>query len=453
MKNIRIMLFSSLLVAAFAMMIFVPSAAQTEGEGKTVYFVPVEETVERGLESFLSRAIETAEEESVDHIVLEMNTPGGRVDAAGEIAKVVRETEIPTTAYVVREAMSAGAYISLNANEIVMQPGTEMGSAQVIDGTGNAAEDKAQSAWLGNMRSAAEINDRDPQVALAMADPSIEIEELNLAEGELLTLTASEAVSVGYAEAIAADREELLEYLGLEGAEVQEFELSFAERIARIVTHPVVIPILLSVGGLGLVLELYSPGFGIPGIMGASALFLFFFGHTVAGFAGWEALILFIVGAGLLVLEVFSPSFGLFGILGLGAILTSLIMSSFSTVNILISFVIAVLVTITGMIILMKYIDRAGPMKRVVLNDATTTELGYISSNSRDDLAGKTGESLTVLRPSGSAMINDERLDVVSEGGYIEQGRKIKVVSVSGSKIVVRETRTEDKDNKKEENE
>lgn len=453
MRNVRITLFSSLLIAAFMIMIFIPAPVDGEGEGKTVYFVPVEETVERGLESFLGRAIETAENEEVDHIVFEMNTPGGRVDAAGEIAKLVRETEIPTTAYVVREAMSAGAYISLNADEIVMQPGTEMGSAQVIDGTGNAAEDKAQSAWLGNMRSAAELNERDEQIALAMADPSIVIEELNLEEGQLLTLTASEALSVGYAEAIASDREELLDYLGLENANIEEFELSLSEQIARIVTHPVVIPILLSVGALGLMIELFSPGFGIPGLLGAFSLFLFFFGHTVAGFAGLEALILFIVGAGLLVLEVFSPSFGLFGILGLGAILTSLIMSSFSTVNILISFVIAILVAIAGMAVLMKNVDRSTTMKRMILNDATTTEQGYISNVSREDLIGKTGEALTVLRPSGSATIGEERLDVVSDGGYIEQGRNIKVVSVSGARIIVREETADRKNNLKEEDE
>ncbi|WP_343033639.1 nodulation protein NfeD [Alkalicoccus luteus] len=446
MKNWRLLLYSILLTAGVLMLIFPVSSAQEQGSGETVYFVPVEETVERGLQAFMKRAVESAEEQGVDHIVFELNTPGGRVDAAGEIARTIRETEIPTTAFVVREAMSAGAYISLNADEIVMQPGTEMGSAQVIDGTGSAADDKAQSAWLANMRSAAELNERDPVYALAMADPSIEIEELGLDEGELLTLTASEAESVGYAEAVVNNREALLEYLNMENAQVEEFELSAAEQIARIVTHPIVIPILLSVGSLGLILELYSPGFGIPGIMGASALFLFFFGHTVAGFAGWEAMILFIVGAGLLVLEFFSPSFGIFGILGLGAILTSLILSSFSTLYIIISFVIAIIVTIAGMLILMKYIDRAGPMKRVVLQDATTTELGYISNETRNELEGQTGTSLTVLRPSGSAMIGEERLDVVSEGGYIEQGRKIKVIAVSGSRVVVRDMTSDETD-------
>ncbi|CAM3795329.1 NfeD family protein [Alkalicoccus chagannorensis] len=444
MKNVRLLLYALMMAAGLSLFLFTSSTAQEGTSGEAVYFVPVEDTVEQGLESFLKRAVNTAEEEQVDHIVFEMNTPGGRVDAAGEIAEAIRNTEIPTTAFIVREAMSAGAYISLNADEIIMRPGTEMGSAQVVDGTGSAADDKAQSAWLGNMRSAAELNDRDPAVALAMADPSREIEELDLGEGELLTLTASEAERVGYAEAVLESREDVLSYLDMEDAQIMEFELSFAEQIARWVTHPFVIPFLLTLGGVGLAIELFSPGFGIPGILGASSLFLFFFGHTVAGFAGWEALILFIVGAGLLVLEVFSPSFGIFGILGLGAVLASLVLSSFSTANILISFSIALIVTAAAMALLIKYMDRAGPFKKMILHEEAGNEKGYVSSDTRKDVEGKTGTALTVLRPSGSARIGEERLDVVSEGGYIEQGSKIQVVSVSGSRIVVRDISGED---------
>ncbi|PRO65101.1 NfeD family protein [Alkalicoccus urumqiensis] len=436
MKQVRVLIYFILMAAGIFMLL---PAGAADTHNSVVYTVPVEETVERGLSAFLERAVEEAEEAGADHIIFEMNTPGGRVDAAGDIARTIRESEIDTTAFVVQEALSAGAYISLNADQIIMEPGTEMGSAQVIDGSGNAAETKAQSAWLANMRNAASQNDRDPVYAEAMADPSVVIEELNVGEGELLTLTAAEAEEVGYAEAVLDSREEVLSFLGLEDAEVVEFELSPAEQIARIVTHPVIIPILLSIGGLGLVLELYSPGFGIPGILGAGSLFLFFFGHTVAGFAGWEALILFIVGAGLLALEVFSPSFGIFGILGIGAVLTSLILSSFSTVNILISFVVALLVTIAGMVLLMKYADRAGPMKRVVLQDATTSEQGYLSNETRTDLDGAEGTAVTVLRPAGTGQFGEERLDVVSEGGYIEQGRKIKVISSRGSRVVVRE--------------
>ncbi|WP_306807443.1 NfeD family protein [Halalkalibacter krulwichiae] len=298
----------------------VHSEREASGE-ELIYYIPVEQTVERGLEAFMARSFANAIEEGASHIILEMDTPGGAVDAAGNIALLIQETDIPVITYVKNKAISAGAYIALNTDEIVMAPGATMGSAAVIDGAGNAAEEKTQSYWLSEMRSAAELNGRDPQYALAMADNRIDLPELNAPEGELLTLTAQQAMQVGYAEAIASNRGELLEYLELENAVEIEMQVSFSEQIARFVTHPVVIPILLSIGSLGLVLELYSPGFGVPGIMGISALLLFFFGHMFAGFAGWESMILFVVGFLLIIVEIFVPGFGIFGLLGIGAII------------------------------------------------------------------------------------------------------------------------------------
>ena len=220
--------------------------AFSEGKGKTVTFIPVENEVERGLESFLERNIKEAEKNGTDHIVLEIYTPGGRVDAALHIAKLMRETKIPITAYVVKNAFSAGAYIALNADEIVMKPSTTIGSAAVIDQQGNTAGKKAESAWKAEMLAAADLNERNPLYAEAMVSPNVEIPELHLKKGELLTLTAREAIKVGYAEKIAEDREELLAYLGLEDAKIIDAKPTLADKIARFVTNPVVVPILLS---------------------------------------------------------------------------------------------------------------------------------------------------------------------------------------------------------------
>lgn len=406
-----------------------------------VYYIPVEQAVERGLEAFIKRSINEALEEGVDHIVLEINTPGGAVDAAGNIAQIIRSTPIPITAYIVNDAISAGAYIALNANQIVMAPSSTIGAAGVIDSAGNAADKKTQSYWLSEMKAAAELNGRDPLYALAMADASIDLPEYRAPKGEFLTLTEKEALEVGYAEAIAKDREELLQFLGLENAIERETEVTFAEKIARFVTHPIVIPILLSIGSLGLVLELYSPGFGVPGIMGISALFLFFFGHLFAGFAGMESIILFIVGIVLILIEIFMPGFGIFGILGIGSIIASMLLASFSITRMIIAILIAVIVTTIGAIMMFKYFGNRGPMKKIVLSSATTTEEGYVANVTRDDLLGKVGMALTPLRPSGTAIIENERLDVVSEGSYIEKDKQIKVVYASGAKIVVREVK------------
>lgn len=406
-----------------------------------VYYIPVEQAVERGLEAFIKRSINEALEEGADHIVLEINTPGGAVDAAGNIAQIIRSTPIPITAYIVNDAISAGAYIALNANQIVMAPSSTIGAAGVIDSAGNAADKKTQSYWLSEMKAAAELNGRDPLYALAMADASIDLPEYRAPKGEFLTLTEKEALEVGYAEAIAKDREELLQFLGLENAIERETEVTFAEKIARFVTHPIVIPILLSIGSLGLVLELYSPGFGVPGIMGISALFLFFFGHLFAGFAGMESIILFIVGIVLILIEIFMPGFGIFGILGIGSIIASMLLASFSITRMIIAILIAVIVTTIGAIMMFKYFGNRGPMKKIVLSSATTTEEGYVANVTRDDLLGKVGMALTPLRPSGTAIIENERLDVVSEGSYIEKDKQIKVVYASGAKIVVREVK------------
>ena len=442
-KQKRILIFLSFIAWAI---IIIPLQSNVYGEGRTplVYYIPVEQAVERGLEAFINRSINSAIEEGADHIVLEINTPGGAVNAAGNIASILRGTKIPITAYVTKEAISAGAYISLNADQIVMAPGTTMGSAAVIDSAGNAAEEKTQSYWLSEMRASAELNNRDPIYALAMADAQVDLPEYGAEKGRLLTLTASQALEVGYAEAIAVDRSELLSFLGLENAREQEMEVTFAEQLARFVTHPIVIPILLSIGSLGLVLELYSPGFGIPGIMGLSALLLFFFGHLFAGFAGLESIILFVVGIVLILIEIFIPGFGIFGVLGIGSIIGSMVLASYSTVNMLISILIAVVVTTIVSILVFKYFGYRGPMKKMVFTGATTTEEGYISNVTRAELIGQYGETITPLRPAGSAVFGHERLDVVSEGGYIEQGKKIKVVYTYGSRVVVREVKEQE---------
>ncbi|WP_017728394.1 NfeD family protein [Halalkalibacterium ligniniphilum] len=444
-RNARMLGFIACILIAFLLL---PFQLLAQGEMRTldqslVYYIPVEQEVERGLEAFLQRSITSAVEEGADHIVLEINTPGGRVDAANNMANIMRNTEIPITAYVTNDAISAGAYIALNADQIVMAPGATMGSAAVIDGAGNAADEKTQSYWLAEMSAAAELNDRDPKYALAMADRSIEIPELGVTSESLLTLTASQALEVGYAEAIAADRGELLEFLELENAFEQEMEVSFAEQIARFVTNPIIIPILLSIGSLGLVLELYSPGFGVPGIMGISALLLFFFGHLIAGFAGFEAIILFVVGFLLILVEVFVPGFGIFGILGIAGIIGGMLLASFSTAWMTVSILISAVITTVVSIITFRYFGTRGPWKKMILTDSTSSEKGYISNVTRSEIVGLEGESLTPLRPSGSGVFGDERLDVVSEGGYIERGRKIKVVYTSGSRIVVREVKAE----------
>lgn len=431
-----------ILLTLLVIFIFLPTftnKAHGEGTGKLVYVIPIEREVERGLEAFLKRTTNEAIESNADHIIFEINTPGGRVDSAGQIAELLQGLEIPNTSFIVNEALSAGSYIALNTDTIYFRPHATMGASGVITGDGNAADEKAQSAWLAAMRSAAESKGRDPLYAAAMADPSIDLPEYGAPEGKYLTLGPNEAVEVGYAEGIVNHRTELLAELDLTNATIVETETTLAEEVARFLTHPTVIPILLSIASLGLVLELYSPGFGIPGTMGIIALILFFYGHIVAGLAGMEAIILLVVGIILIVLEFFLPG-GIAGLLGIGAVLGSLFMSGYDLGHMALSISISFIIAVIAAIFLYRRIGAdKGLFRHIILKDQTTTELGYVSSVNRLELIGMEGVALTPLRPSGTGSFGDEYIDIVSEGSFIDKGKKIKITKVEGMRIVVRE--------------
>jgi membrane-bound serine protease (ClpP class) len=440
LKGIR--LIRGLLLFAALFLLAIPHAG---ADGGKVYHVPLENEVERGLYEFLDRSFGEAEKAGAETIILEINTPGGFVDAAGRIAKLMDETELHTIAYINRDALSAGAFLALHADEIYMDPNGRIGAAQVIDQSGNAAGDKANSAWLASMKAAAESSgqDRDPKYALAMADASIDLPEYRAGEGKLLTLSADEALEVNYSEGTVSSFDELLSTAGLEGAEVVKMNETFSEKLARFITNPVVVPILLSIAGLGLVVELYSPGFGIPGSMGVGALLLFFYGHLVAGLAGYESLLLFLAGVGLLIAELFVPG-GILGIIGAVAMVAGIIMAGADPAWMAISVITALVITILGMVIMMKFFGkRLHLLNRIILRDATDTESGYVSNANRLELIGRTARSVTPLRPSGTAELDGEYLDVVSEGRFIGKDQNVKITKVEGSRIVVREATDE----------
>ncbi|MGY0692879.1 NfeD family protein [Virgibacillus sp. FSP13] len=410
-----------------------------DGNGKLVYVIPIEHEVEKGLESFLTRATEEAENEGADHIIFEIDTPGGRVDAAGQIAELLQNLKTPTTGYIVNQALSAGSYIALNTDSIYMKPQATMGASGVINQDGTAADKKAQSAWLSAMKSAADSKGRDPLYAAAMADSNIDLPDYGAPKGEFLTLDPSSAVEVDYSQGTIEDRVELLKALGLNKATVVEIEPTLSEKLARFLTNPIVVPILLSLASLGLIVELFSPGFGVPGIMGLLSLVLFFYGHIVAGLAGFEAIFLLILGIILIIAEFFVPG-GIVGLLGIGSILGSLFLSGQDIGHMAMSVSIALIIAIVAAVILFKMMGMdKGFFRHVILKDTTSTELGYVSSTNRLELIGLEGKTVTPLRPSGAALFDEERIDVVSEGSFIQKDKFVKIVKVEGVRVVVRE--------------
>ncbi|MBA9025482.1 NfeD family protein [Peribacillus huizhouensis] len=437
MRIWRSVLIGLLFLVVTSLLIIQPT--NVKAEDGIVYLVPIKDTVEDGLYAFIDRALTTAEENGAKVVIFEVDTPGGAVNSATRIGKRMQNTPVATVAYVNNRALSAGAYISLNTDKIYMAPNATMGSAAVIDAAGNAASLKAQSAWVAAMKTAAEQNGRDPIYAQAMADVDINLPEYDAGKGKLLTFTAGQAKKAGYSEGTVSTKSELYKFLGVEDASIQSIDESIAEKIARFLTNPFVIPVLLLIAGIGIVMELFTPGFGIPGTTGLIALLLYFYGHFVAGLAGYEVLVLFISGVLLCILELFIPG-GIVGALGMAAVIVSLFLASNSPVQLGISLLVALAVSILVFILLVKVFGKEMKFfRKIVLKDSTSSEQGYISNVSRIELVGMEGITLVDLRPSGTAEINGERLDVVSEGSFISKNSKVKVVKAEGSRIVVRE--------------
>ncbi|MDN7240434.1 nodulation protein NfeD [Planococcus sp. N028] len=426
-------------VFVFLLMSFLLFLPFIHAETPKVYVIPIEAEVERGLQSFIERGIEEAEDAGADAIIFDIDTPGGFVQAADGIARLMGDTKLETIAFVNPDALSAGAFLALNSDEIYMHPSGRMGAAQVIDQAGNAAGAKANSAWLSSMKIAAESAGRNPQYALAMADASIAVPDLQTGDGKLLTLSASEAERVKYSEGTVSSIEELLALKNYENAELVSVNETLSEKLARFLTNPVVVPILLSIAFLGMILELFTPGLGIPGIIGLSSLMLFFYGHLVAGLAGYETVVLLIIGFALLATEFFVPG-GIIGFLGLSAILGSILLAGEDFQTTALAILIALLVATVGMVILLKFFGkRLHLFNRIILMDATDTESGYVSNVNRLELIGQTAVTMTALRPSGTIVLNDERIDAVSEGRFVGPGKNVKIIKVEGSRIVVRE--------------
>lgn len=444
-SRIRLRQIAAMLLLALITIVYIgplkPASAANIG---SVYVIPVDQQIERGLTSFMIRGFNEAKQMEAGLIVLEINTPGGLVDSAGEIAQLMQSTTIPIVAYITGDAASAGSYIALNADKIAMARGSMMGAAYMVDMMGNPVEDaKMVSWWKSKMASAAQAAGRDPKIAEGMADLNISVEmpEIGKAKspGEIISLTAEEALALGYADTIASSTEEVIAWMDYSTQDVFRMEQTFSERLATFLTHPGVMTLLLFIGIGGVLIEVIVPGFGVPGILGVTAFVLYFFGNYVAGFAGWETWLLFIIGIVMLAMELFVPSFGILGIIGSASLIVGVVRAAYSTKHVALSLGIAAACALVAVIVVALVFKERGIWRKFILSDSLTKEQGYIPNEERGSLVGQVGVSLTPLRPAGTMELEGRRLDVVTLGGYVEAGKSVRVVHTDGTRIVVEE--------------
>ncbi|MFT2011333.1 NfeD family protein [Pontibacter sp. 13R65] len=418
------------------------SAAFAQGQKPKVFVMKIETEIDPRTNRYSKLALEEATRQEADHILLELDTFGGALNDADEIRKRLMEYPKPIYVFINSNAASAGALISLACDSIYMAPGGNIGAATVVGADGQAAPGKYQSYMRSIMRSTAESNGRDPHLAEAMVEASV---DSTLSAGQVLSLTTTEAIKLGFCEGKAATIPEVLKLLRLEDAEIIEFELSTTDKIVSFFLNPFLSGILLLIILGGLYFELQTPGIGFPLLAALVAGFLYLTPYYLNGLAeNWEIL-LFILGLVLIALEIFVvPGFGITGISGIVLVFLSLVLVMVNNQNFDFTFVasddlmksmIAVVIGMVGAVVLIaltwNHVVSSKAMQRLVLKNTFESKEGYRSASNTDHLIGKTGIAHTRMVPSGRVLIEDVLYDAQALDGYIEKGETIQVIDQS----------------------
>jgi membrane-bound serine protease (ClpP class) len=455
-----------LLLLGITMLLPTTQAREVVRKGDTVV-VELSGEISPPLYLFLRRAIKAAETAGAGAIVIEINTYGGRLDAASDITGALNRTTIPTYTFINSNAGSAGSLIALATRHIYMSPVSAIGAAAPVLAGGaeltGTEKDKTLSYWSALVRSSATRNGHNPDIGEAFMDKEKEVkigDRVVHAKGTLLTLNAQEATELIngkplLADGIADSVGDLAKKAGLKGALVP-VEPSGFERLAFWITE--LAPLLLLVGIICAYLEFKMPGVSMPGIIAAICFALFFAGHYLAGLAGWEVVALFVLGVVFVLVEIlfFAHSTIVFGVVGVFLMLASLLwamidrypgetffptgdMLAIPLRNLFFTLLAATLV----IMVLARYLPKTNLYRRFAL--MTTNPPGpSLAGVPREfatavDLApGMQGTAQTMLRPSGKARFADHVVDVITEGEFVAAETPITVVQKDGMRVVVK---------------
>lgn len=426
-----------------------------------VYRVPIEGIIDLGLPPFIQRTLEDAESNEATAVIFDINTFGGRVDAATQIKDAILGADILTIAFINRRAISAGALISLSCEKIYMTGGGLIGAATAVDMTGKKGSEKVISFMREEMASTAEKRGRSKEIARGMVDEeltfthlviggdSIKVDDIEgRKDGKLISLTTEQALKYKIADGTAENMEALLDSLGYSSFETIETAENWSEAIVRFLTNPVVASLLTTFGFLGILFELQSPGWGIPGFVGLACLILSLSASYIAQLATMSDMLFVLTGLALILLEVLViPGFGIAGLGGIGLMIYGLYLLLLPDIPVgeevlgqaMDGFLIGLVGAVIGLVLLAKLMIKTKFWEQLTAPDTQKKEDGYSNTFGWESLQGETGIADTDLHPSGWVRVKDQRIFVVSEGEFIEEGKEIKILSVDGNRVLVRE--------------
>jgi membrane-bound serine protease (ClpP class) len=441
---------TTVFLICLSLLAFRASFAQTDSvKGPhRVLVIEIKNEVDAGMASYVERAVEQAEKAHAV-ILLHVNTLGGRLDAAIKIRDAILNAKVPTTiAFIDKRAISAGSLISLAAKKIVMSSGSTMGAATPIYETGEKASEKVNSYMRGEMKSTAEANHRDPRFAVAMVDETNGLDSstgIMLPPGKLLTLTTVDAIKIKYADTTAETIDAAIASVGIQTTDIINTEESFGDKLIRFLTSGIVSSLLIMIGMAGAFYTIKTGHFGAITMAAIAAFALFFGGQYITNVAPFIAIVLFLAGITLLLIEVSPvPTFGLAGVLGIIGVVAGLFLALAGDLKTLTperttqTFV-TLAIALSGVIVLGYVIVKYGPKAtwlQKFRNMATTADTTFYAS-AQALLIGKRGITQTMLRPAGIVLVDDRKIDAVTNGEFISPGTAVSVIQMTGNRVIV----------------
>ena len=414
---------------------------------KTIFYrIRLDQDIDPSSQRLVTVGLEKAREAKADYIILDLDTYGGAVNAADSIRSAILRYEKPVLAFVNMQAASAGALISIACDSIYMKTGSSIGAATVVNQTGEVMPDKYQSFMRGMMRATAEATGRDPHIAESMTDTA-----------NVLSLTPTEAIAVGFCEGICENEYEVAEKVTGDNSFViknMEDDMTWLDKLIQFLLNPLLQSIFMMMIIGGIFVEIRTPGIGLPLVAAIVGALLYFapayMGHLAQS---WE-IFLFIVGLILIAVEIFAlPGFGVCGIAGIVAVVISLAFSMVDnielfhwdgTVNLrpiiqpLGIVVLSATAAIFGSVWIVRKLYDTRSFDHIALRQEMKAEDGYTSvASGLESIVGQSVTVFTDMRPGGKVLTSDGRIHEANlkYGGYASKGEILKVTSTEQGRL------------------
>lgn len=472
-----------------------PTAKPARDHQKGV-IIEVQGVILPKLEKYLERKLAQAQKMGVDLVILEIDSPGGSVETTFNIVAKLRDLPwARTVAWVPDEALSGAAIVSLACDEIVIAPGARLGDAGPIftgpDALFRHAPEKIRSDLARRVRDLAASKGRPPALAEAMVDlnlvvyrvtnketgqitfmsqPEIDSSEnpnqweigppvLESRESAFLEVNGERAVELQLADATATNRADLEQRYPVADPPLIVLRHTGLDTTIAVLNNPLITGLLFVIGAVALYVELSAPGIGVGGLVSGLCFTLFFWSRFLGGTAGWLEVILVFAGVAFLAVELFIiPGFGVAGVTGLALMAAGIIMASQNHLvpqspramsqlgNSLMVLLGSGAMSLIGFVVLSRFYGSIPGLNRLILSAPAANDASAVGKEGKplppvrriQASVGDWGIAESPLRPAGKAVFGEEYLDVVTDGSFVERASQVRIIEISGNRIVVR---------------